>query len=66
MKDEIIPYSRHDELGRVTLVLHIPSNSIIECNGFGEMNGSKTIIYSDFMHGREVLYKECIKIPQEK
>lgn len=43
-------------------VLHLPSKSILMCNGIGEMNGSKTIIYAEFMYGREVLYKECKKI----
>lgn len=43
-------------------VLHIPSKSILKCNGFGEMNGSKTIIFADSLYGREVLFKECKKI----
>ena len=43
-------------------VLHIPSKSILACNGFGEMNGSKTIIFAEPLYGREVLFKECKKI----
>lgn len=59
---EIKPYLTYNENNDVSIVLHLPSNTIIECNGIGEMNGTKTVIYSDPMYGREVLYKECRNI----
>lgn len=58
---EIISIKSYSDKG-ISLVLHIPSNSILECNGFGEMNGSKTIICSHYINNREVLYKECKRI----
>lgn len=52
----IVDYS---EMTKNDFVLHIPSNTIIRCMGFGETNGSKSIVDDDVRYPREVLYKEC-------
>lgn len=57
----MVPIRIYSDKG-VSLVLHMLSNTILECNGFGEMNGSKTIICEGLINSREVLYKECMRI----
>ena len=55
-------YVNDDDIRIGDVVIHIDSKSVLKCDGFGESNGCKTLIYKDFSNGREVLLKYCKKV----
>jgi len=50
-----------EEIKHKNIILHIPSNCILDADEFYEMNGNTTILFND-LNKREVLAKDCKKI----